>query len=171
MPFTVAKTIISENWNEQQCQKAKTFWEKRNMRFSQEGDVLVGKRGSLGWNLITSDPMLMFCTLTITSLESSKIDCILKVSQFFQAWTIWDQTAFELEMAIFENFMTSENSMDDLWRRYLRAYQTHYWMATISFGLLGMTMSKSERSEFRAPLLLKSTDLNCLTSHPQNSSH
>jgi hypothetical protein len=152
MPVTIARTIGIPEWNSEIQQEASAFWTKHGMTMSQDENSLSGHRGGLFAVLSSAKPSAMPARLTITSLEITKIDCVLKVSTALQIWCIWDKTAFELELSLFGHFLKTGNSKDEQWQSFVEAYQKHYWMANLTGGLMGLTMSEKERRQFRADI-------------------
>ncbi len=122
------------------------------MTMYQDENSLSGHRGGLFAILLSTKPTAIAARLTITSLETTKIDCVLKVSAALQVWCIWDKTAFELELSLFDHFLKTGNSKDEHWQSFVEAYQKHYWMANLTSGLMGLTMSEKERRQFRADI-------------------
>ena len=150
MAFTVARTIGVPNWDDVIRTKAKAFWAERRITFTEESaHVLAGRRGSLAFNLISFDPTRLMATLTITSLEPSKIDCVLTVNTFGQAMTDWNKACLNLEMATFESYLVDNDRKEELWARFLKRLNIANVKWALTFGILGSRMSSREKSEFK----------------------
>ncbi len=152
MPVTIARTIAIPEWNSAIQQEASAFWTRHGMTMSQDENSLSGHRGGLFAVLLSTKPSAIAVRLTITSLEMTKIDCVLKASTALQFWCIWDKTAFELELSLFDHFLKTGNSKDEHWQSFVEAYQKHYWIANLTGGLMGLTMSEKEKRQFRADI-------------------
>lgn len=152
MVETIARTIEIPEWNSEAQQSACAFWTKHGMTMSHDDDCLSGRRGGVFNVLLSSQPVAISSELFITSLEPTKIDCVIKACTTFQVWCIWDKTIFDLELSLFDHFLKTGDSRDEHWQRFAQTYQKHYWMANLSGGLMGLTMSARERSQFRADI-------------------
>jgi len=152
MTVTIAQTIDVPEWNAEVQQKSSAFWTKHGMTMSQDEHSLSGRRGSLFSVLLSTKPTAIGSRLTITSMDPTKIDCVLKCSTAFQWWCIWDKTAFELELSLFDHFLKTGDSKDQHWQCFVEEYQKHYWMANLSGGLMGLTMSQQEQQRFRTEI-------------------
>ncbi len=152
MVETIARTIQVSEWNSDVQQKASAFWTKHGMKMSQDDHCLSGRRGSVISVLLSSMPDAISSQLTITSLEPTRIDCVIKACTTFQVWCIWDRTIFDLELNLFDHFLKTGDARDEHWERFAKTYQKHYWMANLTGGLMGLTMSAKERSQFRADI-------------------
>ena len=152
MVETIARTIEIPEWNLELQQQASTFWIKHGMKMSQDEDSLSGRRGGLCNVLLSAKPDAISSRLTITSFESTKIDCVIKATTTFQMWCIWDKTIFELELSLFNHFLKTGDSKDEHWQSFAETYQKHYWMANLTGGLMGLTMSEKEKRQFRSEI-------------------
>lgn len=152
MPATIARTIVIPEWNSELQQRASTFWTTHGMKMSQDAESLSGHRGGLFAVLLSDKPQAIASQLTITSFETTRIDCVLKASTALQIWCIWDMTAFELEMNLFEHFLKTGDSKDEHWQSFVHTYQKHYWMVNFTGGLMGLTMSEKDKLQFRAEI-------------------
>jgi len=152
MTVTIAQTIDIPEWNAEIREKSSAFWTKHGMKMTEDEHSLSGRRGGLFSVLMSTKPTAIGSQLTITSLETTKIDCVLKCSTTFQVWCIWDKTTFELELSLFDHFLKTGDSKDEYWQTFVEAYQKHYWLANLSGGLMGLTMSKKEKEQFRADI-------------------
>lgn len=101
------KLLELPDWNETLRAKAITYWQQRRIVFTElSEDILIGRRGSLWWNLATLDVSKLRTEITIKRLpQSSKVECILDVNTFAQILTPWDATYLRLEMEIFESYL------------------------------------------------------------------
>ncbi len=152
MVETIVRTIDVPDWNLETQEKASAFWTKHGMKMTQEDHCLSGRRGSVMSVLMSSKPDAISSQLTITSMESTRIDCVIKACTTFQIWCIWDKTIFDLELSLFDHFLKTGDARDEHWQRFSETYQKHYWMANLTGGLMGLTMSAKERSQFRADI-------------------
>ncbi|CAN5549817.1 hypothetical protein BH10CYA1_BH10CYA1_24920 [soil metagenome] len=152
MVETIARTIEIPEWNLELQQKSSTFWTKHGMTMSQDDDSLSGDRGGILNVLMSAKPDAISSRLSITSFETTKIDCVIKASTTFQIWCIWDKTIFELELSLFNHFLKTGDSKDEHWQSFVETYQKHYWMANLTGGLMGLKMSEKERRQFRADI-------------------
>lgn len=152
MVETIARTIKIPEWNLDTQQRASEFWTRHGMKMSQNDHSLCGRRGGVFNVLMSARPDAISTELTITSMEPTKIDCVIKACTTFQMWCIWDKTIFDLELSLFDHFLKTGDARDEHWKRFSDAYTKHYWMANVSGGLMGLTMSAKEKSEFRADI-------------------
>ncbi|MBS1956673.1 MAG: hypothetical protein JST89_20970 [Cyanobacteria bacterium SZAS-4] len=152
MVETIARTIEISEWNSDLQQKASEFWTNHGMKMSQDDHCLHGRRGGVFDVLLSAKPIAISSELTITSMEPTKIDCVIKACTTFQMWCIWDKTIFDLELSLFDHFLRTGDARDEHWKRFSDTYQKHYWMANMTGGLMGLTMSADEKSQFRADI-------------------
>jgi hypothetical protein len=150
MAFIVARTIIIPTWDETIRSRAKAFWTNKHIAFTEESEyLLAGRRGNRICNLVSYDPTKLVATLTITSLERSKIDCVLAVNTSFQLMTDWVKALLELEMATFESYLLDDDPKEELWKRFLKSYNIANLKWTVTCGILGTKMASAEKSEFK----------------------
>jgi hypothetical protein len=152
MLFTVARSIPACIWNEETRYNAKSYWQNRRVIFHDETErVLKGKRSNLLTNLVALDPAKISATLTITWMEPGSCDCILTVDTRFQWMTDWNKAFLQLEMATFESYLLYGDLNGEIWERFLRSHDIANWQWSLSGGILGNSMSISDRRFFLPP--------------------
>lgn len=150
MSYTLAKTINVLSWDEATQQKAKKFWAKNGIKFTEESEhLLKGSRGDRLSNLISYNPRKVISTLTITNLEPTKIDCVLVVNTMGQHWTDWNKAFLELEMKTFQSYMLDDDELEALWKPFLRSYNFASLLWSFSYGIWGTRMTTEDRSKFQ----------------------
>jgi hypothetical protein len=116
------KLIELPAWNETLLAKAITYWQKRRVVFTEiSEDMLIGRRGSLWWNLVTFDMSKLRTELTVKWLaHGNKIECVLEVNTFAQTLTPWNIVYFRLEMETFESFLLNGDLKAKNWENFKR---------------------------------------------------
>jgi hypothetical protein len=136
------KLIELPDWNETLRAKAITYWQERRIVFTEVSeDVLIGRRGSLWWNLVTFDVSKLRTELTIKRLtQRNAIECVLHVNTFAQTFTSWDATYLRLEMETFEGFLLNGDLQAKKWdnfKQLARRAKRDYFLDRLLDGFWG----------------------------------
>jgi hypothetical protein len=143
-PFTVLA------WDERVRERIMSFWRGRGFRFTtSEGDVLRGRRGSIGANLCCISADMLMAEITIERTSPVEIRCTMRVDTRFQYIVEWNSFTWLLEMDTFARFLQHDDLREQEWREFRRDNLREYLFHMTSLGILGRRVSEKWKRRIR----------------------